>query len=79
MLKLERGVKLAVEVTGNSKEEYSLVFCPNYVQEFGLRTTSTVLVVLPRGWTITHSPRIFVRKINLDRLIERRGFMYNFY
>jgi hypothetical protein len=28
---------LLVEVTMNSKEENSQDFCPNYVQEFGLR------------------------------------------
>jgi hypothetical protein len=32
-----RGVIYVVEVTVNSKEENSLGFCPNYVQQFGLR------------------------------------------
>ncbi len=32
------GQKTVVEVTVNSKEENFEDFCPNYVQEFGLRT-----------------------------------------
>jgi hypothetical protein len=42
------GRKIRMEVTVNKKEENSYYdFCPNYVQEFGLRTFPQELIVSP--------------------------------
>jgi hypothetical protein len=49
----ERGVNPLVEVTVNSKEEYSEGFCPNYVKKFDLRGFSaknTVRLVVCESW-----------------------------
>jgi hypothetical protein len=45
------GGKSLAEVNVNSKEENSLEFCPNYVQEFGLCMKETRLYALYSGST----------------------------
>ncbi len=58
------GVKLLVEV--NSKDENSerlLDFCPNYVQEFGLRTSgpATAWTLLPDRGLFDNYPELYSR------------------
>ncbi len=41
-----------VEMTVNSKEENFYDFCPNYVQEFGLRKASWPISFASRKWSL---------------------------
>jgi hypothetical protein len=74
------GVNPLVEVTVNSKEEISLDFCPNHVQEFGLCTLpaqpSPFPSFYPHTYTHSHIMMIWVQSLTTSICLGFNFFLH---